>query len=156
MQGPNVRRRARTRRPRPSSSSRDVAGCAGSLTRQRDQDRLRLVGVGELAEIDENVMRNEPSEFELAQFLARRKELYEQLYPKTKAGAAQAAGMNRQLGNNVAVKSAATSFGADAAAKTGMTDREIRRATWRANNIAPAVKAENRGNTEDRQCRRRA
>ena len=40
----------------------------------------------ELAEIDENVVRTALSTIEYGELLKRRKELYESLYPETKAG----------------------------------------------------------------------
>ena len=55
----------------------------------------------ELAEIDENVVRTALSTIEYGELLERRREIYESLYPETKAGLAQAAGMNRAIGNNV-------------------------------------------------------
>ena len=58
----------------------------------------------ELAEIDENIVRTGLTRQELGEQLSRRKELYETLHPETKAGAAQAAGMNRAVGNNVGAK----------------------------------------------------
>ena len=58
----------------------------------------------ELAEIDENIVRTKLTKQELGDQLLRRKDLYEMLHPETKAGAAQAAGMNRAIGNNVAAK----------------------------------------------------
>ena len=58
----------------------------------------------ELAEIDENVVRTELSVIEYGELLERRKEIYESLHLETKAGQAQAAGMNRAIGNNVSDK----------------------------------------------------
>ena len=58
----------------------------------------------ELAEIDENVVRTELSVIEYGELLERRKEIYESLHLETKAGQAQAAGMNRAIGNNVGDK----------------------------------------------------
>ena len=48
-----------------------------------------------------NLCRNELSPAERAVQTARRKAIYLQLYPETAAGVAQAAGMNRSVGNNV-------------------------------------------------------
>lgn len=55
----------------------------------------------ELAELDENFARANLSPLELGELLIRRKEIYETLYPETKAGTAQAIGMNKAKGNNV-------------------------------------------------------
>ena len=78
----------------------------------------------ELAEIDENIVRTGLTRQELGEQLSRRKELYETLHPETKAGAAQAAGMNRAVGNNVGAKLASTpkSFIEDTAEKTGLSN----------------------------------
>ena len=76
----------------------------------------------ELAEIDENIVRTRLNRQELCEQLLRRKEIYEMLHPETKAGAAQAAGMNRAIGNNVSAKLAPTSksFVEDTSEKTGI------------------------------------
>ena len=58
----------------------------------------------ELAEIDENVVRTALSTMEYGELLERRKEIYESLYPETKAGLSQAAGMNRAIGKHVSDK----------------------------------------------------
>ena len=58
----------------------------------------------ELAEIDENVVRTALSTIEYGELLERRKEIYESLHPETKAGTAQAAGMNRATGKHVSDK----------------------------------------------------
>ena len=63
--------------------------------------------LAELAEIDENFARKDLSAAEFRGLLLRRKEIYENLHPETKAGIAQAVGMNRAMGNNVAAPSAA-------------------------------------------------
>ena len=96
----------------------------------------------ELAEIDENIIRTNLTRLELGEQFARRKELYEMLHPETKAGAAQAAGMNRAVGNNVSAKLASTSksFVEDTAEKTGMSKRTISRLLQIANNLTPDAK----------------
>lgn len=96
----------------------------------------------ELAEIDENIIRTNLTRQELGEQFARRKELYEMLHPETKAGAAQAAGMNRAVGNNVSAKLASTSksFVEDTAEKTGMSKRTISRLLQIANNLTPDAK----------------
>ena len=55
----------------------------------------------ELAELDENFARANLSPLEMGDLLKRRKDIYEELYPETKAGTAQAIGMNKAKGNNV-------------------------------------------------------
>ncbi len=71
----------------------------------------------ELAEIDENVVRTALSVIEYGKLLERRKEIYESLHPETRAGQAQAMGMNRAIGNNVGDKMSVTlkSFAQDTA-----------------------------------------
>ena len=71
----------------------------------------------ELAELDEDVIRKDISGIVFGELLLRRKEVYETLYPETKAGVAQANGMNRALGNRV--KSDDTSTGVE----DGVTDK---------------------------------
>ncbi|MCX4373996.1 MAG: hypothetical protein OSJ58_19685, partial [Dysosmobacter sp.] len=73
----------------------------------------------------------------LCEQLLRRKEIYEMLHPETKAGAAQAAGMNRAIGNNVSAKLAPTtkSFVEDTSEKTGMSKRAVSRLLQIANNL---------------------
>lgn len=96
----------------------------------------------ELAEIDENIVRKGLTRQELGEQLSRRKELYETLHPETKAGTAQAMGMNRAIGNNVGAKLASTpkSFIEDTAEKTGLSKRTISRMLQIANNLTPDAK----------------
>lgn len=61
-----------------------------------------------LAEIDENLIRNELHYTERGDLLLERKQIYEGLHPETKAGASQAKGMNKAKGNNVSADSAPT------------------------------------------------
>lgn len=82
----------------------------------------------ELAEIDENLIRNDLTELQQGLQHARRKAIYEKLHPEAKAGVAQAKGMNTALGN-VADKLSATSYAADAANAVGETERTVRRKT---------------------------
>lgn len=74
--------------------------------------------------------RHDISEYIIIDFgnlLLRRKEIYETLHPETKAGTAQAIGMNKAVGNNVAEKFSATSksFVDDTAEKLGVTPRTV-------------------------------
>ena len=91
----------------------------------------------ELAEIDENVVRTELSMIEYGELLERRKEIYESLHPETKAGQAQAAGMNRAIGNNVTDKMSATlkPFSQDTAGKLGVSPRTIERTIQMMNGL---------------------
>jgi hypothetical protein len=63
--------------------------------------------------------------------LRRRKEIYDALNPETKAGVAQATGMNRAIGNDVSANSAPTFTDATVAA-TGLSKRTIETAVARA------------------------
>ena len=96
----------------------------------------------ELAEIDENIVRTRLTHHELGEQFLRRKELYEMIHPETKAGAAQAAGMNRAVGNNVGAKLAARSksFVEDTSEKTGMSKRVGSRLLQIANNLTEDAK----------------
>ena len=53
----------------------------------------------ELAELDADVIRKDISGVVFGELLLKRKKIYETLHPETKAGIAQANGMNRALGN---------------------------------------------------------
>ena len=103
-----------------------------------DLDGLQV----ELAEIDENFVRKDLSDDEFRELLLRRKEIYEGLHPETKAGIAQAVGMNRAVGNNVTDKMSATSksFVDDTADKLGVDPRTVRRELQTAKNLTPEAK----------------
>lgn len=83
----------------------------------------------ELAEIDENVVRTALSTIEYGELLERRKEIYESLHSETKAGLAQAVGMNRAIGKHVTDKMSSTSksFAQDTAGKLGVSVRTVER-----------------------------
>lgn len=72
----------------------------------------------ELLQIDENLIRNELSVLERAEHLARRKKIYEKIYPETKAGVA---GGKARQGNNDSIPS----FAADTAEKVGCSERNV-------------------------------
>jgi ParB family chromosome partitioning protein len=91
-----------------------------------------------IAECDENLCGSNLSAAERALFTRRRKDAYEALHPETKAGQAQAVGMNAAVGNNVAAKSAAT-FTADASKKTGQSERTIQRDAERGESIPEPI-----------------
>lgn len=96
----------------------------------------------ELAEIDENFVRNDLSALEYGEMLLRRKEIYEMLHPETKAGVAQAVSMNKAIGNNVADKMSVTSksFVDDTAEKLNVDPRTVRRQIQTAKNLTPEAK----------------
>lgn len=83
----------------------------------------------ELAELDENFSRVNLSPLERGEALKRRKDIYELLYPKTKAGTAQAIAMNKANGNNVNcnLQSTRKSFIEDTADVTGAHPSTIAR-----------------------------
>jgi len=92
----------------------------------------------ELAEIDENLIRNELHYMDRGKQLLRRKEIYEELYPETKQGNSQAIGMNRAIGNNVSEIISPT-FVEDVADKLNVSKRTIETELQIAKNILPEV-----------------
>ena len=72
----------------------------------------------------------------------RRKTLYESLYPETRAGAAQAAGMNRAKGNNVSctVQPTRKSFLDDTSAKLGVHRCTVSRMVQISQNMTPKAR----------------
>jgi len=92
-----------------------------------------------LAEIDENLIRNELHFTVHGDLVLERKQIYEELHPETKAGVSQAVGMNRKKGNNVSAESAPT-FVADTAEKTGVSTRAIHVELQIAENLTDEVK----------------
>lgn len=89
----------------------------------------------ELAEIDENLIRNELTALERAEHLARRKVIYEELHPETRAGVA---GAKARWGD--ATDTVSVAFSEDTASKTGLTARTVRRDVQIAEHIAPDVR----------------
>ena len=87
---------------RPASISTQLAAHGVSSGMEQIQPHQRHIG--ELAEIDENFIRNDLSALEHGEMLLRRKEIYETLHPETRAGTAQALAMNTAKGNNVSDK----------------------------------------------------
>ena len=101
----------------------------------------------ELAELDENFARANLSPLEMGDLLKRRKDIYEELYPETKAGTAQAIGMNKAKGNNVNcnLQSTRKSFIEDTATVTGSHPSTIARHIKVASELAPEAKEILRG-----------
>lgn len=100
-----------------------------------------LEGVAaELAEIDENFARTNASTIEIGEMLKRRKRLYETLHPETKAGVAQANGMNRALGNNVDCTVQAKSFVKDTAERWCVDPSTVSRHLQIAEELTPEAK----------------
>jgi ParB/RepB/Spo0J family partition protein len=79
----------------------------------------------ELAEIDENLIRNDLHYIDLGEHLKERKRIFELLHPETIKGISQAIGMNKAVGNDVSADTAVTSFVEDTAKKTNMSSRVI-------------------------------
>jgi hypothetical protein len=84
----------------------------------------------ELAEIDENLIRNDLHWFDRDKQLARRKEIYEIKHPTTKHGGDRKSDEAKSNGNNFHL---IPSFTEDTSAKIGVTDRTIRSSIQRAN-----------------------
>lgn len=82
----------------------------------------------ELAEIDENLIRNELHWFDRDKQLARRKEIYEDLHPETKNGAKGGPNNSKTLHN----ENDTVSFSLDTSSKTGVAERTIERSIQRA------------------------
>lgn len=101
----------------------------------------------QLWEIDENLCRADLTELEQAEHLLKRQEIYEWWRPETRVGSSQARGMNKALGHNVDDNLSPT-FAADTAAKTGIDQRTIQRATRRARKIDEGVRNRIRDNPE--------
>ena len=75
----------------------------------------------ELAEIDENLIRDDLSCLERAEHLYRRKEIYEAMHPETKHGGAPGkAGGGKKPKDEII-----SSFASDTASKTGVTPRTV-------------------------------
>ena len=106
----------------------------------------RLEGLrAELAEIDENFVRNRLSPLDHGELLLRRKEIYETLHPETKATYDGGRFRGNQHKGEVTAESAATStlaksFTQDAADKLGLAPRTIREQVQAAKNLTPEAK----------------
>lgn len=94
-----------------------------------------------LWEIDENLIRHPLSPAQEAAAIAERKTIYEELYPETKAGAAQAAGMNKALGRGDVGANSAPTFTESTVAATGKSERSIEVANARAKALGPDLDA---------------
>jgi N6-adenosine-specific RNA methylase IME4 len=93
----------------------------------------------ELAEIDENLIRNELSPAERAMAIARRKAIYESLHPETAQGAApKPKRKGRQVGELSPKAERFTKATADA---TGTSERAVQRDASRGETLGPDVLA---------------
>jgi ParB family chromosome partitioning protein len=90
-----------------------------------------------LAEIDENLIRNELSDLERGEHLAERKRLYLLKHPET---AARVAGGKARHRSATAGSAVAESFASDAASKTGASERTVREDVQIAESIPEDVR----------------
>lgn len=90
----------------------------------------------ELIEIDENLIRNEMGYLLRSDTLARKKEIYEKLYPETKREAT----LKQNLPKDGIRLSERPSFVTDTAQKTGRSETTIKEELQIANNIIPEAK----------------
>jgi ParB family chromosome partitioning protein len=101
-----------------------------------DVDGLRA----ELAEIDENLMRNELHYIDRGRQLARRKEIYEELHPETKARNVRGHASNYKSSSaESALEDAKPSFVSDVSSKTGISTRTVHVELQIAKNVLPEV-----------------
>ncbi len=92
----------------------------------------------QLAEIDENLMRNELKVLERSEQLERRKRLYEVKHPETKHGASGGRGNAKTKENET--RKLRVSFSKDTAVKTNQHEATIRRDVQIANKIPKGVR----------------
>jgi ParB family chromosome partitioning protein len=96
--------------------------------------------MAELAEIDENLIRNELHYIDRGNHLARRKEIYEELHPETKAGVAGGKASCVCRGTKTESDSVQKpSFVKDTASKTGKSETVIKEEIQIAKKILPEV-----------------
>jgi ParB family transcriptional regulator, chromosome partitioning protein len=90
----------------------------------------------ELLEVDENLLRRELSELDRAVFLAKRKAIYEALFPEARHGGDR----TKQTEENFRLVPGRESFAAETAKKLGVSDRQVRTYLMRAR-IEPELRA---------------
>jgi len=92
-----------------------------------------------LAEIDENLIRNEGTVLERGEWLLERKRIYEELHPETRVGQFGGWHNNKttRLENEI---NSVSSFTEDTAEKTGQSRRTIEQEIQISKNISPEVK----------------
>jgi len=93
--------------------------------------------LAELAEIDENFVRNNLTAIEFGDLLLRRKEIYEELHPETKHGGDR---KSEKIKNAKCTHDSAKSFVVDTAEKLGVNPSTVRRELQTAKNLTPETK----------------
>jgi ParB-like chromosome segregation protein Spo0J len=93
----------------------------------------------ELAEIDENLIRNEYHFTERGEHLKRRKEIYEKIYPESKPEEQRKKGLNVS-GEIISSLEETKTFVQDTAEKTGVSERTIQQEIQIATNLIPEAK----------------
>lgn len=91
----------------------------------------------ELAEIDENIVRNDFSAIEYGEMLLRRKEIYETLHPETKNGGDR---KSEEIRTTKCRSDSIKSFVQDTAEKLGVVPRTVERQIQTAKNLTPEAK----------------
>lgn len=93
-----------------------------------------------LVEIDENLFRHDLNPLDRAVFLAERKRIYEELYPDTRAGVAGGKAARKLTTDTMSAVPGKASFAEDAAIRTGLDPRTIRRAVSIATGLSPDIR----------------
>jgi site-specific DNA-methyltransferase (adenine-specific) len=93
--------------------------------------------IAELAEIHENLIRNDLHWTEKDPLLARSKQIHLELYPETAHGAKGGKGNNKKLANENEIIS--FSFTGDTANKIGQSKRNVELSVQRGENILPGI-----------------
>jgi len=105
-----------------------------------DEIKVNIVNLdsllSELAEIDENLIRNELHWLDADKQLARRKYIYEELHPETKKGAVNQ--YSKKVLNDI--MSDSKTFTEDLSDKVGVTARTVQRSIKRSNDIVEDIK----------------
>ncbi len=112
-----------------------------ALSSDPDMEDATSIRLGlELMEIDENLVRNDLTTLERSEQLARRKEIYEELHPETKAKVAGAIASNKKQGKGNIDTSEIISFASDTSLKTGSSKRTIEQEVQIATSLTPETK----------------
>lgn len=93
--------------------------------------------LAELAEIDENLIRNELHWLDADKQLARRKVIYEEIHPETKHGVSGAIAKHNSANG---IMPSAKTFTEDVADKVGVSATNIQRSVKRSNDIVEDIK----------------